>query len=291
MSAGADAGDLAAAAAAAAAPDPGAPDPGADDPAWTDREGRPVTVPEPPAPAGSCYRAIGDFQADGYERNAFAQGTDAEVAWLRQRLEVGPGARVVDVGCGTGRHARALAAAVGAEVVAVDVSAGLLTAGRDREPVRAGGGDGRVAWLQADARHLPLRPGCADVVLSLCQGGFGLGPGDDEAVLAEMARVLGDGGRLVVTAFSLAFAARYLAPEDSVDALRGLVHSPAEVRDAEGHRRSFDLWTACYTPRHLVRLLADAGLRIDAITGAEPGAFTDRAPRITDPEFIVQASR
>lgn len=276
-------------------------------PAWTDRDGKPVAAPEPPAPAGSRYRAIGDFQAEGYERNAFAQGTDAEVAWLRQRLELAPGARVVDVGCGTGRHARALAAAAGVEVVAVDVSAGLLTAGRDRESARdrasaragvvgdgggrAGEGDGWVAWLQADARRLPLRTGCADVLMSLCQGGFGLGPGDDEAALAEMARVLGEGGRLVVTAFSLAFAARYLAPEDAVDVLRGLVHTPAEVRDAEGHRRTFDLWTACYAPRHLVRLLDDAGLRVDAVTGAEPGAFTDRPPRITDPEFIVQASR
>ncbi len=267
--------------------------------AWTDRDGRPVAAPEPPAPAGSRYRAIGDFQAEGYERNAFAQGTAAEVAWLRQRLELTPGSRVVDVGCGTGRHARALAAAVGVEVVAVDVSAGLLTAGRDRDPARedtagddaARAGEGRVVWLQADARRLPLRTGRADVVMSLCQGGFGLGPGDDEAALAEMARVLGEGGRLVIAAFSLAFAARYLAPEDAVDVLRGLVHTPAEVRDAEGHPRNFDLWTACYAPRHLLRLLDDAGLRVDAVTGAEPGAFTDRPPIITDPEFIVQASR
>lgn len=266
------------------------PEPGPPEPAWTDREGTPVSAPEPPASAGSCYQAIGDLQGEAYERNAFARGTEAEVAWLRQRLELGPGVRVVDVGAATGRHARALAEA-GAEVVAVDVSAALLAAGRERAGERASASDGRVTWLQADARTLPLRSGCADVVLSLCQGGFGLTPGGDEAALAEMARVLGDGGRLVLTAFSLAFAARYLAPEDAVDVGRGLVHTPAEVRDAERHRQTFDLWTACYTPGHLVRLLADLGLWVEGLTGAEPGAFTDRPPRITDPEFIVQASR
>lgn len=265
-------------------------EPAAAEPAWTDREGTPVPAPEPSTSAGLSYRAIGDFQAGAYERNAFARGTEAELAWLRRRLPLGPGVRVVDVGAATGRHARVLAGE-GAEMVAVDVSAGLLAAGRARTAERAGAGVGRVRWLQTDARRLPLRSGCADVVLSLCQGGFGLTPGGDEAALAEMARVLRTGGRLVVTAFSLAFAARYLAPEDAVDVGRGLVHSPADVRDADGQRHTFDLWTACYTPGHLVRLAADVGLRVDGLTGAEPGAFTDRAPRITDPEFILQASR
>lgn len=251
-------------------------------PAWTDRDGGPVTAPEPPA-EGSAYPAIGDFQGRAYERNAFARGTAAEVAWLRAALDLGSGVRVVDVGCGTGRHARALAAA-GIEVVAVDVSAGLLAAGRELADVA-------VRWVQGDARALPLRDGGADAVLSLCQGGFGLTPAGDEAAVGEMARVLRPGGRLALTAFSLAFAVRYLSPEDSVDLPRGLVHTPAEVRDADGCRRTFDLWTACYTPGHLARLLTDCGLRVEAITGCEPGAYTDRPPRITDPEFMAQVSK
>lgn len=253
------------------------------DAAWTDRDGHPVAAPEPPA-AAEWYRRIGDYQGPAYERNAFAYGTDAEVAWLRARLPLAPGTRLVDVGCGTGRHARALAAA-GVAVTAVDVSAGLLRAGRT-----ADGGD-RVRWVQADAGALPLPGGSADVVVSLCQGGFGVAPGADAAALAEMARVLRPGGRLALTACSLAYAARYLGPDDALDLRRGLVHSAADVRDIDGHARTFDLWTACYSPAELIRLAESRGLRVDAVTGGEAGAFGDDPPRITDPELMVEATR
>lgn len=250
--------------------------------AWTDRDGNPVAPREPPA-HGTAYRAIGEFQGAAYERNAFARGTEAETTWLSRHVPVGSGVRVVDVGCGTGRHARRLTAR-GAEVVAVDVSESLLAAGRQRA---VGGG---VRWVQGDARALPLSRGSADVVLSLCQGGFGISPDGDEAALDEIARVLRPGGHLVLSAYSLAFAARYLAPGDALDLTRGLVHSLAEVRDADGQERRFDLWTACYTPRLLCRLLADRGLAVRRLTGCEPGAYTERAPVITDPEFMVEAT-
>lgn len=249
--------------------------------AWTDRDGHPRRAPEPPA-AGSHYGLIGDFQGAHYDRNAFALGTEQEVAALADALGLAPGQRVVDVGCGTGRHTRALAGR-GAEAVGVDLSAGLLRV--------ALGGRSAARFVQADARALPLGDAAADVVLSLCQGGFGITPAGDEQVLAEIARVLRPGGRLALTAFSLAFAVRYLAPEDALDLGRGIVHSPAEVRGPDGARRTFDLWTACYTPGHLLALCAAAGLRVDALRGVEPGRYGDEPPTVAHPELLVLATR
>ena len=247
---------------------------------WSGPDGQPVDAPEPP-PEGSFYRPIGDWQGAAYERNAFTHGTDQEVVFLRDVLGLGPGTCMVDVGCGTGRHARALRSS-GARVVGVDLSAGLLQAAAQRSP-----GD----WIQADARALPLADGTADAVTSLCQGGFGITPGDDERVFAEMVRVLRPGGRLAVTAFSLTFAARWIAPGDAFDVDRGLLYSSADVRNADGEPRRFDLWTQCYSAGHLRAMAAGAGLTVEGVWGVEPGAYRRRTPRLTHPELLLLAAK
>lgn len=256
-------------------------------PGWTDADGSPVEAPEPP-PGGSHYGPIGDFQGASYDRNAFALGSEQEVEHLWGALRLRPGARVIDVGCGTGRHARALASR-GVDVTGIDLSAGLLAAAQGAAD--APSATARARFVRADARALPLPAASADVVLCLCQGGFGITPGGDERVLTELARVLRPGGRLALTAFSLAFAVRNLAPEDALDLARGLVHSPAEVRGADGERRSFDLWTTCYTPGHLATLCRRVGLRPDRLSGAEPGRYGDAAPTVRDPELLLVATR
>jgi SAM-dependent methyltransferase len=248
---------------------------------WTDRDGRPVEVPEPPA-AGSYYTEIGDFQGVAYERNAFALGTEQEVALLWDALDLRPSEALVDVGCGTGRHSRALAGR-GVRAIGVDISPGLLAA--------AAAHGTAAAFVRADARAMPLPDACADVVICLCQGGFGITPGGDADVLTEIARVLRPGGRLALTAFSLAFATRWLAPEDAIDLDRGLIHTPAEVRGADGEARHYDLWTSCYTVAELRHLLAAAGFVDVRLSGAEPGAYRLDPPRLTDPELLALARR
>jgi malonyl-CoA O-methyltransferase len=97
-------------------------------------------------------------------------------------------AAVVDLGCATGRGAQALAARYpAAQVLAIDSSLAML-----RSASAALGSD-PVALLAGDAEALPLRPGCADLVLAnlvlpWCR---------PDRVFAEVARVLADGGALL----------------------------------------------------------------------------------------------
>ena len=247
---------------------------------WSDHRGDPTTAPEPP-PEGSFYGPIGDWQGAEYERNAFTTGTAQETAFLRAELALDTASVAVDVGCGTGRHARALAAD-GIRVVGVDLSAGLLEAAAQRRP-----GD----WVQADARQIPLRDGCADVVWSLCQGGFGITPGGDNRVLREMVRILRPGGRLALTAFSLVFAARWLVEGDAFDVSRGLLYSAADVRGPDGQSRRFDLWTQCYSAGHLRCVAQQIGLTVDAIYGVEPGDYGHAVPSLRHPELLLLATK
>ena len=94
-----------------------------------------------------------------------------------------------------------------------------------------------------------------------------------------------------MTAFSLVFAARWLAPGDAFDVERGLLYSSADVRNADGQPRRFDLWTQCYSAGHLRAMAGAEGLTVEGIWGVEPGAYRRRAPGLTDPELLLLATK
>ena len=135
------------------------------------------------------------------------------------RREVRAGETLLDVGCGTGANL----ALAGSDVrrLGIDIHIEELTRG----------------MLQGDALSLPLRSNSVDVILALDV----LEHVDDDVMLAEVARVLRDGGRLIATV-------------PAVSALWS-------VRDeAAGHRRRYD--------RAMLRsLLTRHGFRILELRG------------------------
>jgi demethylmenaquinone methyltransferase/2-methoxy-6-polyprenyl-1,4-benzoquinol methylase len=111
--------------------------------------------------------------------------------------DVRPGMRVLDIAGGTGDLARAFAGKVGPQglVVLTDINESMLRVGRDRLL------DGGVVLPTAvcDAERLPV----ADSTFDLVSVAFGLrNMTHKERALAEMARVLRPGGRLLVLEFS-----------------------------------------------------------------------------------------
>ncbi|HLH28781.1 MAG TPA: class I SAM-dependent methyltransferase, partial [Acidimicrobiales bacterium] len=117
-----------------------------------------------------------------------------------RRLGLRPGERLLDLGCGFGRHAYQ-AARLGAQVVAVDAAAEEVrgVAGTFGAMVEAGELDPqtvRVGAAQADALALPFPDGAFDrVVASEVLEHIP----DDESAMAELARVLRPGGTMAVT--------------------------------------------------------------------------------------------
>jgi SAM-dependent methyltransferase len=237
-----------------------------------------------PDAAGHWFDAIAEFLGPAYLKNAFTKGTEQEVDFLVDALTLDPGMRVLDVGCGPGRHSLALARR-GFDVVGVDHSEAFVhLAG---EAAAAGGLSASFEAL--DVRDLE-RAGEFDATICLCQGGFGLLGGRDEpAVFGRIAATLRPGGGLAVSAFSAVFAVRHLEAGEEYDPATGVLHEVASVRGPDGDEVPFDLWTTCFTARELELLARGAGLDPVEVHGVSPGTYRRHAPTLDDHELLLLA--
>jgi SAM-dependent methyltransferase len=240
----------------------------------------------PPVPENAWFDELARFLGTAYLRNAFTYGTEQEIGYLFDRLDLHAGSRVLDLGCGPGRHSLALARR-GVDVVGVDHSEEFVALA-----CQAAQAEGLYAEFRAaDVRDLREQQSF-DAVICVCQGGFGLlGGSDDEKMVARFAAALRPGGRIALSAFHVAFAVRFLDEGDRFDPETGVHHERATLRDAGGTERDFDLWTTCFTPRELRLLATAAGLVVESVAGVAPGRYGDERPALEHPELLLLATR
>jgi len=165
---------------------------------------RPVTDAE----SRVASRRWWDADADDYQEEHGRFLGDVDFVWCPEGLREADarllgdvrGRRVLELGCGAAAGARWLSGQ-GAEVVALDLSAGMLRHAREAA-TRSGV---RVPLVQADALALPFAAGAFDVVCTA----FGAVPfvADSAAVMREVARVLRPGGSWV---FSITHPMRWI---------------------------------------------------------------------------------
>jgi demethylmenaquinone methyltransferase/2-methoxy-6-polyprenyl-1,4-benzoquinol methylase len=142
------------------------------------------TLPDGPSKQ-RAVEAMFDRIAPGYDRmnRIISLGHDAR--WRRRAvaaLDLEPGGRVLDVGCGTGDLCRELTRG-GHRAVGIDRSAGMLRAAGTDQPL-----------VRADGEHLPVPDASLDGVIS----GFVLrNVVDLDALFRACARALRPGGRFV----------------------------------------------------------------------------------------------
>lgn len=117
--------------------------------------------------------------------------TRAEVDFVVRRLGLPRGARILDVPCGYGRHAGALARR-GFAVVGVDLSRAMLAEARRRFTEGP-----RLRFRRRDMRRIAFRDEFDAVVNLYTSFGY-FTRAQNEAVLRRMARALKPGGRLIV---------------------------------------------------------------------------------------------
>ena len=233
-------------------------------------------------PSSHWFEPLAEHMGEAYLRYSFTKGTANEVDFMVDQLELRAGERVLDVGCGPGRHAHELARR-GIEVVGVDISQRFVDLAREKAPAGATFERGDATALTFDAEF--------DAVISLCQGGFGLVGDDDGDVLRGMARAAKADGRIAFSAFSAYFLVQHLDGTDTFDAGRGVNTEATEVRDLDGVPLAAELHTSVFTPRELRLLCAAAGLTVENVWSVTPGAYAANPPDTAHPEWLVTARR
>jgi 2-polyprenyl-3-methyl-5-hydroxy-6-metoxy-1,4-benzoquinol methylase len=163
---------------------------------------------------------------------------------LRPWLEVKPGTRVLDVGCGVGRWSRLLAAK-GAEVTGVDLSPTMIAQAQRRAAAEAVAQ--RCRFRVQDLARLEIE-GQFDVVLGVTVLQHILDPELLGAAVRGMAARLAPGGRMILLE---------AAPAGAVDRCDSTVFR-ARQRDA------------------YLKLFAASGLQLRALTGVDPAPLRMR---------------
>ncbi len=239
------------------------------------------------------WQTFFDHHAPRYMDEPFVRATLAEVDFLVEHLRLTPGARVLDMGCGTGRHAVELARR-GCQVTGVDISSGMLAqaqAAADRAGVS-------VTWVHSPAQeYRAAQP--FDAVYSVCEGALSLlakaDPFDrDIQVLAVLFAALKPGGRALVTVLNGMRYLRMYGPEDvqagRFDPQTMTQHGAMPV-DTPAGPRSIPTRERGYVPPELRLMLQQVGFVVEHIGGGTAGRWRIGPADMDEYELLALAHR
>lgn len=212
----------------------------------------------------------------------------AEAEAVVERLGLQPGARVLDLCCGPGRHAVALAR-LGFRVTGVDRNAAYLA----RAGETAGRAGVELELVEQDMRRF-VRPGAFDAVINMFTSfGYFEDEVDNRLVADNMARCLAPGGAVLIDTVGKEVLARDWQPRSWSEAGGVLLLEERATRQgwqlmearwtvlSKGQRHELTLRHRIYSGGELEAILRGAGLAEVALYGNLQGApYDQRAQRL-----------
>ena len=243
-------------------------------------------------PEKTAWETFFDAHAPIYEENVFTRNTLAEVDFLLDELHLPAGGSVLDVGCGTGRHAIELARR-GYAVTGLDLSSAMLARAADAARAEKV----HIEWLRADATRFTV-PQKFDAAVCLCEGAFGLLGQDDDpieqplAILGNVSRSLKPQAKALFTVLNGAAMLRRYQNEDVAEGrfdpltmVEAGAYPPREGLPAVAVRER------AFVPTELILLFRLAGLRVMSMWGGTAGNWGRRPLDLDEIEIMIVACK
>jgi len=241
------------------------------------------------------YETLFENYGEKYDNESFAQGTIGECDFIEKEINHNKSLKIIDIGCGTGRHAIELSKR-GYSITGIDLSESLLEKAREK----ANQNSLQIDFFKHDARNLPFDKKF-DVAIMMCEGGFPLMETDEMnyEILKNVSQSLKENAKFIFTTLNGLFPifnsieefcasntddgnAKY--HKNTFDLMTFRDYNITKVEDDNGIEKELECNERYYIPSEITWLLKTLGFTKIEIFGSKLGAFS-REDKLTTNDF------
>lgn len=241
------------------------------------------------------YESLFENYGNKYDSESFAQGTIGECDFIEEEMNFNKTLKIIDVGCGTGRHSIELAKR-GYSVTGIDLSESMLEKAREKAMQNGL----KIDFFKHDARNLPFNKEF-DVAIMMCEGGFPLMETDEMnyEILKNVSQALKDNAKFIFTTLNGLFPIFNSIEEfcatntedgnatyhkNTFDFMTFRDFNITKVEDDNGTEKELECNERYYIPSEITWLLKSLGFKKIEIFGAKLGAFS-REDKLAKDDF------
>ena len=247
------------------------------------------------------YETLFENYGKKYDSENFTHGTVGECDFIEKEINFDRSLKILDVGCGTGRHAIELTKR-GYCVTGIDLSVSQLKRAREKAEEQ----NLSIDFQCQDARNLPFDSEF-DVAIMLCEGGFSLMETDEMnyEILKNVTKSLKPQAKFIFTNSNGLFPlynnvdefftstvedGNSICKNNTFDLMTFRDYSTVEFEDDDGNKKTLECNERYYVPCEITWLLKSLGYATIDIFGARLGAFSREHTLTTkDYEMLVIA--
>jgi 2-polyprenyl-3-methyl-5-hydroxy-6-metoxy-1,4-benzoquinol methylase len=239
------------------------------------------------------YEELFENYAKKYDKESFTEGTIGEVNFIEQEISFDKTRKILDIGCGTGRHSIELAKR-GYKVTGIDFSEAQLKKAREKAEIEGV----KVDFIQKDARELDFK-NIFDLVIMICEGAFPLMETDEMnfKILHGAEKSLKKNGKFIFTTLNALFplchslkdfvntnSNEIVTVKDTFDLLSFRDYSTFTFIDDSGNEKVLQSNERYYAPSEIMWYLKSLNFNIVDIYGCKLGEFS-RENKLTVDNF------